>query len=213
VQYDRPHRFVASVIYDLPIGRGHQWLNSKNGFLNRLATGWKQTVMFQAQSGQPWALPANVLYVQNAALQHDWNGSRIQVLKPCVAQQLDTGQINMLGYSKDYGCTSYNFLIVNTTYNPRYTPSYDPRVRYQPVRSADVSILKVTPINERMRTEFRVEIFNITNSFFVSQFSNGTQSINNNATDPSFGALYRSNVSAPLSNYPRQIQLGFKFIY
>jgi hypothetical protein len=213
VQYDRPHRFVASVIYDLPIGRGQRWLNPRNGFLSRLATGWKQTVMFQAQSGQPWALPSNVLYVQNAVLPHDWNGSRIQVLKPCVAQQLDTGQINMLGYSKDDGCTSYNFLIVNTTYNPRYTPYYDPRVRYQPVRSADVSILKVTPINERMRTEFRAEIFNVTNSFFVSQFSNGTQSINNNPTDPSFGALYRSNVSAPLSNYPRQIQLGFKFVY
>jgi hypothetical protein len=212
VQYDRPHRFVTSMVYQLPFGRGHRWLNSKNGF-SRLASGWEQTIMFQVQSGQPWALPSNVLYVKDATLPHDWGGSRIQFLKPCVAQQMDDGSIVMQGFSKDYGCTSYNFLIVNTTYNPRYTPNYDPRVRYQTVKMADVSLNKMTQINERFKEQFRVEVFNIANSFFVSQFSNGTQSIDNVPTDPNFGALYKSTVSATLSNYPRQMQLGFKLLW
>ena len=60
-------------------------------------------------------------------------GSKIQVIKPCVAQQNDDGSIVMEGFSKDYGCTTYNFLIVNQTYNPRYTPYYDGSVRYQTI--------------------------------------------------------------------------------
>jgi hypothetical protein len=213
VQYDRPHRFVTSMVAQLPIGKGHRWLNPKNKFLSRLASGWEQTLMFQVQSGQPWALPSNVLYVKDAVMQHGWGAPRVQVMRPCVAQQLDTGVINMLAYSKDYGCTDYNFLIVNTTYNPRYTPYYDGRVRYQPVVNADASLNKMTQINERLRAQFRLEVFNVANSFFVSQFSNGTQSINNVPTDPNFGALYRASVSAGLSNYPRQMQMGFKLLW
>jgi hypothetical protein len=150
VQYDRPHRFVASMVVQLPFGRGHSWLNFHNGFLSRLVSGWEQTIMFQIQSGQPWALPSNVLYVKNADLPHVWSGSKIQVLKPCVAQQDDDGSIVMEGFSKDYGCTSYNFLIVNTTYNPRYTPYYDGSVRYQTIKMADISLNKTTQINERL---------------------------------------------------------------
>jgi hypothetical protein len=213
VQYDRPHRFVASMVAQLPFGRGHRWLNSHNRFISRLVSGWEQTIMFQAQSGQPWALPSNVVYLKNADLPHGWSGSKIQVIKPCVAQQNDDFSIVMEGFSKDYGCTSYNFLIVNTTYNPRYTTYYDGRVRYQPVKMADISLNKMTQINERFRFQFRAEAFNIANSFFVSQFSNGTQSIDNVPSDPNFGALYKSTVSAGLSNYPRQIQLGFKLLW
>ena len=213
VQYDRPHRFVTSMVAQLPFGRGHRWLNSGNGFLSRLVSGWEQTIMFQIQSGQPWALPSNVLYIKNADLPHGWAGSKIQVIKPCVAQQNDDGSIVMEGFSKDYGCTSYNFLIVNQTYNPRYTPYYDGSVRYQTIKMADISLNKMTQINERLRFQFRAECFNIANSFFVSQFSNGTQAIDNVPTDPNFGALYKSTVSATLSNYPRQIQLGFKLLW
>ncbi len=213
VQYDRPHRFVASMIYQLPFGKGRRWLHPQSALLNRLVSGWEQTLMFQAQSGQPWALPSNVLYLKNGDLPHGWGNSRIQIVKPCVAQQADTGAITMLGFSKDYGCTDYNFLIVNTTYNPRYTPYYDPRVRYQPVVMADASLVKRTQITEKLRGEFRGEVFNVANSFFVSQFSNGTHSIINNASDPNFGAVFKANVSAPLSNYPRQIQLAFKLLF
>jgi len=71
----------------------------------------------------------------------------------------------------------------------------------------------MTRINERFSAQFRLEVFNVANSFFVSQFSNGTQSIINNASDPNFGSLRKAGVSAPLSNYPRQMQLGFKLLW
>ncbi len=213
VQYDRPHRFVASMVTQLPFGRGRRWLNGSRGFLNRLVSGWEQTLIFNVMSGQPWALPGNALYVQNAVLPHGWGGEKIQVIKPCVEQSNDDLSFTMLGFSKDYGCTQPNWIIYNSTYNPRYTPYYDPRVRYETIRMADISLNKMTQINERFRMQFRAEAFNVANSFFVEQFSSGTQTINNTVNDANFGVLYKSTVSAPQSNYPRQIQLGFKFIW
>lgn len=68
------------------------------------------------------------------------------------AQQNDDGRIVMEEFSKDYGCTSYNLLIVNTAYNPRYTPYYEGSVRYQTIRMAEVSLNKTTQINERLKT-------------------------------------------------------------
>jgi hypothetical protein len=44
-----------------------------------------------------------------------------------------------------------------------------------------------------------------------TQGSSGTQLINNVADNANFGTLYKSAVSATRSNYPRQMQLGFKF--
>ena len=169
--------------------------------------------MFNVMSGQPWALPSNVLYVQNAVLPHGWGGEKLQVIKPCVEQSNDDLSFTMLGFSKDYGCTQPNFIVVNTTYNPRYTPNYDGRVRYETIVMADASLNKITQINERFKLQFRAEVFNVANSFFVSQYSSGTQSIDNVATDPNFGKVYKSTVSATLSNYPRQIQLGFKLLF
>ena len=48
-------------------------------------------------------------------------------------------------------------------------PNYDSRIRLQTIRMADVSLNKMTQINERFRLQFRVEAFNIANSFFVTR--------------------------------------------
>jgi hypothetical protein len=212
-QYDRPHRFVASMISQLPFGRGRHFLNRSHGFVSRLVSGWENTIIFNVMSGQPWALPTNAMYLKDARLPHGWGEEKIQVIKPCTSKWNDDGTVVMLGFSQDYGCKAPNWLMYNTTYNPRYTPYYDARVRYQTSRMADVSFNKMTQINERFRVQFRAEAFNIGNSFFVSQFSSGTQTINNTADSANFGTLYKSTVSAGQSNYPRQVQLGLKLLW
>ena len=47
---DIPHRFVASYVYDLPIGAG-KLLDFKNGLANRLIGGWRVGGSFNASSG------------------------------------------------------------------------------------------------------------------------------------------------------------------
>ncbi|HEY3038565.1 MAG TPA: TonB-dependent receptor [Pyrinomonadaceae bacterium] len=48
---DAPHRFVASWVYDLPIGRGGYLWNTKNSRLDRIVGSWRLGGSFTAQSG------------------------------------------------------------------------------------------------------------------------------------------------------------------
>lgn len=70
----------------------------------------------------------------------------------------NTNNVRWQAFSQDYGCTEANWLIV-PSYNPRYTPYYDGRVRLQTVRLMDASLNKMTRISERYRIQFRLESF------------------------------------------------------
>jgi hypothetical protein len=205
---DRPHKFVFSMIGQLPVGTGRRWFNGRHGILSQLASGWENTIIFQIFSGKPWSLPGNVLYLRDA---HNpsftWNGPKVQAIQPCVLNWDNTNKITWEQYSLDYGCTQANWIIV-PSYNPRYTPYYDGRVRLQTVHLMDASLNKTTPINERYRMQFRLECFNVMNSFFVN-----TAQFNSDPTNANFGSIIKATVSAPQSNYPRQIQLGLKFLW
>lgn len=206
-QYDRPHRFVTSMISQLPMGKGHRFLGSTRGWTSKLVSGWESTLIFNVMAGVPWPLPSNVLYLKNATIPFDWNQERVQAIKPCVNRVNTDGSLQVLNPNPNYTCTEPNWLIV-PNYNPRYTPNYDPRLRLQTVKMADASLNKMTQITERLRAQFRFEVFNVANSFFIT-----TAQFNNTPDSANFGALYKSTVSAPQSNYPRQMQLGFKLLW
>lgn len=67
---------------------------------------------------------------------------------------------------------------------------------------------KDTTINEKFRLQFRAEVFNLMNSFFVV-----AQQFNNNAENVNFGSVIKAQMSAQSANYPRQIQLGLKLVW
>jgi hypothetical protein len=119
----------------------------------------------------------------------------------------ENNTITMQPFSVDAGCTEANWLIV-PRFNPRYHPTYDGRVRLQPIAMADASLNKTTRLTERLSVQFRAECFNVANSFFVV-----SQQFNNNPENVQFGSLIKAAVSAPASNYPRQMQLGLKLIW
>jgi hypothetical protein len=110
-------------------------------------------------------------------------------------------------FGVDYGCKDANWLTV-PSYNPRYTPYYDGRVRLQTVRLMDASFNKMARLSERYRVQFRLECFDALNSFFIN-----TKQFATSATDANFGSIIKAEVSAPQSNYPRQIQMAVKFIW
>jgi hypothetical protein len=162
--------------------------------------------MFHVMSGKPWGMPSDVIYLKDARVPIDWNQERIRGVLPCVNRWNSDNTITMMQFSKDYGCTEANWLIV-PTYNPRYTPLYDARVRTQTSKMADVSLNKMTQINERLRVQFRAEAFNITNSFYVV-----SAMFNSTADNANFGTMFKSTIGTS-SNYPRQVQLGLKLLW
>jgi hypothetical protein len=158
-------------------------------------------------SGMPWTLPSTVMYLKDARVPMAWDNERIRAVKPCVNRWNSDNTVTTLPSARDYGCTEPNWLIV-PAYNPRYTPNYDPRIRLQTVKMADVSLNKTTRITEHFRVQLRIEAFNVANSFFIT-----TAMFNATADSADFGTLFKSTVSAPQSNYPRQLQLGLKLLW
>ena len=205
---DRPHKFVYSMIWQLPVGRGRRWLGGNHGLLSKFASGWEATTIFQVFSGKPWTLPTNVIYLKDARNPNfTWNAPRIQAVEPCVLNWDNNNRVTWQPASVDYGCTEANWLVV-PNYNPRYTPFYDGRVRLQTVHLMDASLNKMTRLTERLNLQLRLECFNALNSFFIN-----TKQFNNTATDQNFGSIIKAEVSAPQSNYPRQIQMAVKFLW
>jgi hypothetical protein len=91
---------------------------------------------------------------------------------------------------------------------PRYTSSRSSTVRLHSPPTADLSFSKSVKITETKRFQFRLEMFNFTNtySYRVQQFTNDPNSSN-------FGSVVPRSAADTEVAYPRHIQLGFKFIF
>jgi len=205
---DRPHKFVFSMIWQLPVGRGRRWFTGGHSLPGKFISGWEATTIYQVFSGKPWTLPTNVIYLKDARNpKFTWDASKVQAVQPCVLNWDNTNKTTWEAYSLDQGCTEANWVIV-PSYNPRYTDTYDGHVRLQTVRLMDASLNKMTRLSERYRLQFRLEVFNAMNSFFVN-----TKQFSNDPTNANFGSIIKAEVSAPQSNYPRQTQMGIKLIW
>lgn len=209
--YDHPHVFKISSVYELPFGKGKAFLNSGNRFVEALVGGWQHTLIFQYSTGLPWTLPSNTVYVRRATTDVNWNAALIQGVNPCVAKMSDTGTIALQPYSVGVpGCSlaTYNFLET-----PSYAPARGDPLRTSDIRLAaapqtDMSIGKTYHFTERMSFQFRVEAFNVFNKFWPN-----TAQFGNNPDNSNFGQLLKGTVAQGSANFPRQIQLGFKFIF
>ena len=199
--FDVPQHFSLSAVTQLPFGR------TGPKIVRKLLGGWQESTIVQQQSGRPWNLPTNVIYVKDASLNIDWNRPVVQGVTACVAQWNTNGTTTMLQYSLDAGCTSPNW-IVSPRYSPRYAPNRETNIRLQGFTLLDVSLDKTTAITEHYKIQFRAEMFNSLNSFYLTN-----QSFDATATNTTFGSIIKAGVSAPNSNYPRQIQLGFKLLW
>ena len=206
--FDRPHRFVLSAITQLPFGRNQPLLRNARGWVGKAVSGWQSSTIVSQQSGRPWDLPANVIQLSDSRKPIDWKASRVQAIEPCVNRWNEDNTVTLLRYSQaDHGCQQASWLVV-PRYNPRYTPFRSPNIRLQGTFMVDASLNKDTQITEKVRVQFRAEVFNLMNSFFLV-----AQPFNNNPESVNFGAVEKAAISAPNSNYPRQIQLGLKLIW
>jgi hypothetical protein len=215
--YDHPHVVKLSSIYGLPVGRGKHFLGSANRFVDALLGGWEHVMILQYSSGAPWNMPGNAFYLRNAVLNTDWASPVIHGVNPCVAKMADNGTIALQSYSVNVpGCSlaTINFLEFPNFAPARGTPLRTGDIRTQSVPVADMSLSKTFRITESKRFQFRVEAFNVFNSYWMSggSGSNGGQ-FSNNLDNSTFGQIIKGTVGTGSTNWPRQIQLGFKFIY
>ena len=142
-----PNIFSLGAVYELPFGRNRS--HSLHGLLDLVAGGWQLAGLIRMQSGSP-------LSVTQATNLNAFAGYGIQrpnrIADPTLpSDQRTTGRwFNTAAFAQ-----APQFTLGNSSRNPVSGPGY---------RVADVMVGKTFVINERFRTEFRAEAFNVTNS-------------------------------------------------
>jgi hypothetical protein len=90
---------------------------------------------------------------------------------------------------------------IRAPYTLRTTPQRSGQMRNHWARQYDMSLSKMFRINDRTRAQFRLETFNT----FNTPIFGGPHT---DPTSPLFG-----NVTPTQVNFPRFVQLGFKFLF
>jgi hypothetical protein len=177
-------RFVTSVIYDIPVGRGRAFGSQMPKVLNALAGGWELGGIFTRHSGLPYSIidsgnPAN-------------SGNILIVDRP-----------NVIGnpYSLPFTVAqAFNTAAFAT--QPAYTYGSLGRNTFsmQQVSNLDVVLSKEFNLTERVRLQSRFEAFNVTNTPPFTSPPNTTLGTNGFGQTTAAGA-------------PRELQFALKLLF
>jgi hypothetical protein len=186
--FDVPHRFVASGIWELPIGAGKSFLGNANSVVNGIFGGWQISAIYTAQAGTPIdfaSLNANGVPARNTAFVGDINNVKLD--NPTRERWFNT---------------QGGFLTDQLQSNIRYFPLRFGFLRVHGVDNWDASLIKNTRFAERYNIQFKAEFLNLMNHVRLPGPN----------TDPR-NALFGQIVANNQANYPRRIQLTAKLIF
>jgi hypothetical protein len=185
--HDIPHSFVASVVYDLPVGRGRQFGSSMNRALDYIVGGWQLSSIVRLQSGLPVRMtaPSTIsVYGFGTQLPNVTKGSDITLSERSPDNWFNTAAF-----------------FAPAPFTVGSAPRRINELRADWARHADVAIMKNFVFRERVRTQFRAEAFNVTNT---PQFG---------WPDTSFGSTTFGRVSSTMNVSPRNVQFGLKISF
>ena len=220
--FDIRNVFHFSGGYELPFGKNKRFMSQASGVTNKVVGGWSVNWIATLQGGQPITLPCPSdttsgtgcyallvkgqdpklgLYTDTAHGRLNWIGNPAAFAQPCV---LGAGGV---ATASPTGCVPLTGLAALGG-----PPGQIPGPGFHRL---DFSIFKDIPFNERVRLQFRAEMFNILNhpNFNSPGFGgNGVVAISdsNHFNSSTFGEI-GSTRDAP--NDPRQIQFALKLYY
>ncbi|HET6890297.1 MAG TPA: hypothetical protein VFH31_04285, partial [Pyrinomonadaceae bacterium] len=148
--FDRRHSFSVASVWELPVGHGRRFLTNSSGWVNQILGGWSINSIFNAMSGEPFSVRSG-LFTANGS--HE---SYAVVIDPTVRAQLQEipGVIGPVVFRNEEA-----FAVP--------APGRDGSGRNIFTSAAywnlDMSFLKTFRVTERLRVQFRTEMFNILN--------------------------------------------------
>src|ERR1044071_6725441 len=159
--FDRTHVFTGASVWGVPVGHGRKYLTNSSGIVNQLLGGWTINTIYTHMSGEPFAVRSGA-FTSNGS--HE---GRAGVQAPVKAE------LQFLPGSPLAGPVLFNpvhaltcgvdltqaFCIPAPGQNGAgrnifTAPSY---------WNVDFGFIKTFPINERVKIQFRTEIFNAFN--------------------------------------------------
>ena len=205
--YDRPKRFVTTVTYELPMGKGKRFFN-RGGFLDKVIGGWQTTGMIDLEDGAPltfsfsnspynyyptWAGNRRPDLVGTPKIRDGWRdmGDRFNVLNENAVIN-----INAFGYPAAFTAGNSGRNILGTT----------------PKIAMDASAQKYISLTEKLRFLVRLDIHSVQKMLFnIYNFSNPSTTVD--LTNPNtFGKITSGPTTAPWGGTPLlnlQLQLSW----
>jgi hypothetical protein len=187
-QINLNHDFTASLVYQMPFGKGQRFGNSWRGPVNAILGNWELTVIEKATSG----FPVFVVDSNNASgVNFQNNGNSLN--RPNETCSPQSGNSSL---SQFFNTSCFSSPLAGELGNASRTPLSGPDFV-----NTDFSVIKHFVLREDMRLDFRTEIFNLFNH---AQFGLPGADINSPLT---FGVI-NSTV-----NNPRLIQFAAKLVF
>ncbi len=193
---DLPHKFVMSVDYALPVGKG-RGLGSRHALVNHIIGDWQVNGIVTLRSGLPTDVLVGRLPLVFATINRPdvVLGQSTIVAKPSFDQYFNPAAFsipptvpNVLGAPiQTFGNAGRSIL------------------RAPGSKNLDASVFKEFRVTERFRTQFRAEAFNLTNTptFTLPNARSAVLTVGNAA----FGKLSGSQTVG------RQLQFGLKLLW
>ncbi len=153
--YDRRHMFTLAWVYDMPFGQGKKW-SSDSKIVDHILGGWKLNGIFSMYSGTPFSVTGS--------------GSSLRCAG-CTQTADQIGEVKKIDTERGPGKVYYDpsaFMDPLVYFNK--TGVYRSGTMGLNVLSGpgfwrlDPALFKEFKISERIRTEFRAEAFNVTNT-------------------------------------------------
>jgi hypothetical protein len=172
--WDTRHRVTLNGTYDLPVGRGRQYLDN-NSLLNYAVGGWSSSLVFRAQTGQPFTVYGDNSAVNGASTRAILIGNpfaaggspdpsnpgvtcptKVRTVahwyNPCAFANPPNGNI-ITGTQQVTGSAA--LALLGGVRNQAYGPGYE---------RVDMSIFKSFPVFREQNLQFRADIFNVLNT-------------------------------------------------
>ena len=192
-QINLNQNFTASIIYDLPFGKGRKWGSNWNSAANALGGGWEITVIEKATSG----FPVFVIDSNNTSGAGLLNTNVVSLIRP---NQTCNPQLSHPTLSEWFDVACFSQPAPGQLGNANRTPVSGPDFV-----NTDFSVIKHFIPREGWRVDFRAEFFNLFNH---PQFG----APGNNAAGADFNSPTFAVVNYTVNN-PRVVQFGLKLAF
>jgi len=150
-QINLNHNFTASVIYDLPFGKGKRFGTSLGKPADMIVGGWELTVIEKATSG----FPIFILDGINNSGVNFLNANGTPYNRPNQTCNPASGSQSLAQF---FNLSCFSQPAAGELGNASRTPLSGPDFV-----NTDFSVIKHFPVTERLRIEFRAELFNLFN--------------------------------------------------
>ncbi|WP_419806087.1 TonB-dependent receptor domain-containing protein [Terriglobus sp.] len=186
---DIPHRFTFGGSWDLPFGKGRQYLNTSN-WMDLLIGGYQANMTFVAQDGGPVPLQSNANQNSSAL------GTAVQRPNLVAGVPLCTAG-SVQGRLSSYFNPAAFAAVQPGVGQFGNAPRTDGACRAPGMRNADASVFKEFQF-ERVHFRFQAEALNVFNTPLFALNSNGLK----------YGNSQFGTVNTSAINFPRLISLG-----